>query len=147
MTCWEIYFPPCHHSTYIFHLPLFWMLGYYSMSASLMPSDFSSSFRSIGSLLPIGRHSTFLRSERLQTCRLLSLLVLFSFEPTCMLFDLSIALRLHHDLSKVAAPTPRSGACETWVPLGPHRPGSRPSPTSGSSLPEDLPTYQWAQLT
>jgi hypothetical protein len=37
------------------------MLGYYSMSASLMPSEiFSSSFRSIGSLLPIGRHSTSL---------------------------------------------------------------------------------------
>jgi hypothetical protein len=52
-----------------------------------------------------------------------------------MLFDLSTALRLRHDLSKVAAPTPRSGACETCVPLGPHRPGSRPSPTSG-------PAYQ-----
>jgi hypothetical protein len=34
--------------------------------------------------------------------------------------------------------------CETWVPLGPHRLGSRPSPTSGSGLLEDLPTYQWA---
>jgi hypothetical protein len=33
---------------------------------------FSSSFRSIGSLLPIGRHSTSLRSARLQTGRLLS---------------------------------------------------------------------------
>jgi hypothetical protein len=54
-----------------------------------------------------------------------------------MLFHLSIALRLCHDLSKVVAPTPRSGACETWVPLGPHRPGSRPSTTSGSGLPED----------
>jgi hypothetical protein len=32
-----------------------------------------------------------------------------------MLFDLSIALRLRHDLSKVTAPTPRLGACETWV--------------------------------
>jgi hypothetical protein len=30
-----------------------------------------------------------------------------------MLFDLSIALQLRHDLSMVAAPTPRSGACET----------------------------------
>jgi hypothetical protein len=30
--------------------------------------------------------------------------------------------------------------CETWVPLGPHRPGSQPSPTSGSGLPEDPPT-------
>jgi hypothetical protein len=25
------------------------------------------------------------------------------------------------------------GACETWVPLGPHRLGSWPSPTSGSA--------------
>jgi hypothetical protein len=48
-----------------------------------------------------------------------------------MLFDLSIALQLRHDPLKVAAPTPCSGACETWVPLGPHRPGSRSSPTSG----------------
>jgi hypothetical protein len=55
-----------------------------------------------------------------------------------MLFDLSIALRLRHDLSKVAAPTPRSGACETWVPLGPHRPGSRTSPT-GAEL-------RWSEL-
>jgi hypothetical protein len=30
--------------------------------------------------------------------------------------------------------------CETWVPLGPHRPGSRPSPTSGSGPLEDPPT-------
>jgi hypothetical protein len=37
--------------------------------------------------------------------------------------------------------------CETWVPLGPQRPGSWPSPTSGSSLPEDPPTYWWAQPT
>jgi hypothetical protein len=34
-------------------------------------------------------------------------------------FDLSIALRLRHDLSKVVAPTPRSGACETWYPWVP----------------------------
>jgi hypothetical protein len=59
-----------------------------------------------------------------------------------MLFDLSIAIQLLHDLFKVVAPTPRSGACETWVPLGPHRPCSRPSPTSGSGLPEDPPTCQ-----
>jgi hypothetical protein len=43
------------------------------MSASSMPSKiFSSSFRPIESLLPIGRHSTSLRSARLQTGRLLS---------------------------------------------------------------------------
>jgi hypothetical protein len=42
------------------------------MSASSMPSEFFSlSFRSIGSLLPIGRHSTSLRSARQQTGRLL----------------------------------------------------------------------------
>jgi hypothetical protein len=58
----------------------------------------------------------------------------FFFGPTCMLFDPSIALRLCHDLFKVVTPTPCSGVFETWVPLGPHRPGSRPSPTSGSSL-------------
>jgi hypothetical protein len=39
------------------------------------------------------------------------------------------------------------GAWETWVPLGPHRPGSRPSPTSGSGLIEDPPTCQQVQLT
>jgi hypothetical protein len=57
-----------------------------------------------------------------------------------LLFDLSIALQLRHDLSKVVVPTPRSGACETWVPLGPHRPGSQPFLTSRSRLPEDPPT-------
>jgi hypothetical protein len=61
---------------------------------------------------------------------------------TCMLFDLTIALRLCHDLSKVAAPTPGSGACKKGVPPGPHRLGSQPSATSGSGLPEDPPTYQ-----
>jgi hypothetical protein len=56
------------------------MLGYYSMSASLMPSKiFSSSFRSIRSLPPIGRHLTSLRSTRLQTSRLPSRFVLLSF--------------------------------------------------------------------
>jgi hypothetical protein len=74
-------------------------------------------------------------------------LFLFLFGPTCMLFDQLIAPRLCHDLSKVAAPTPRSGACETWVPLGPHRPGSWPSPTSGSGLLHDPPTCLWAQPT
>jgi hypothetical protein len=52
-----------------------------------------------------------------------------------MLFDLSMALRLRHDLYKVAATTLARGLVETWVPLGLHRPGSRPSPTSGSGLP------------
>jgi hypothetical protein len=64
-----------------------------------------------------------------------------------MLFDLSISLRLRHDLSMVAAHTPRSGAFETWVPLGPHRLGSRPSPTSGSGLLEDPQTRPSCQPT
>jgi hypothetical protein len=104
------------------------------------PLIFSSSFRSIGSLLPIGRHSTSLRSARLHRSAAKMIWYFLFFGPTCMLFDLLIALRLRHDLSKVTARTPHSGACETWVPLGPHRPGSRPSPTSGSGLPEDPPT-------
>jgi hypothetical protein len=29
-------------------------------------------------------------------------------------------------------------ACETWVPLGPHRPGSRSSPTSGPAYQKTL---------
>jgi hypothetical protein len=49
------------------------MLGYYTTIASLMPSEiFSPSFQSIGSFLPIGRHSTYLRSARLQIGRPLS---------------------------------------------------------------------------
>jgi hypothetical protein len=118
------------------------------MSASSIPSEFfSSSFRSIGSMLPIGRHST--SSFGKTTNRSAAQLIYFSFffGPMSMLFDLSIALRFRHDLSKVATPTPRSGACETWVPLGPHRPGSRSSPTSGSGLLDDPPTCQWAQPT
>jgi hypothetical protein len=101
---------PAHHDARI--------LLYQCISDALL--IFSSSFRSIGSLLPIGDHSTSLHLARLQTGRLLSLLVLFSFGLTCMLFDLSIAPRLRHDHSKVVAPTPRLGASETWVPLGPH---------------------------
>jgi hypothetical protein len=63
-----------------------------------------------------------------------------------MLFDLSIALRLRHDLSKVAAPTPHSGACETW-PDKWVRPTRRPTDLVGS--PHDLlKTFQKiAQMT
>jgi hypothetical protein len=112
------------------------------MSASSMPSEFfiivsiywkPASYRSSLDLSSFGKTSN--RSAAKLICS-------FLFGPTCTLFDLSIALRLRHDLYKVVVPTPRSGACETWVPLGPHRPGSRPSPTSGSDLPEDPPTCQ-----
>jgi hypothetical protein len=76
--CWKTHFSSRRYSTYFFFSSLFWiimtailpvtMLGYYTISASLMPSEFFSlSFRSIGSLLPIGRHSTLLHSARLQT--------------------------------------------------------------------------------
>jgi hypothetical protein len=55
------------------------MLGYYSMSASLMPSEiFSSSFRSIGSLLLIGRQSTSLRFGKTSN-RSAAKLICFSF--------------------------------------------------------------------
>jgi hypothetical protein len=34
---------------------------------------------------------------------------------------------------------------ETWVPMGPHRPGSPRSLSSGPDLPEAPPTCKWAQ--
>jgi hypothetical protein len=80
-----------------------------------------------------------------------------------MLFDLSIALQLRHDLSKVAVPTPRSGLVRhgyPWVPTnqshgrprqvgpayqktrrrvsGPNRPSWRPT-RSPKDLPENSP--------
>jgi hypothetical protein len=66
-----------------------------------------------------------------------------------MLFDLLIALRLHHDLSRVAAHTPRSGDGYTWVPtdqahgrtrqVGPaYQKTSRPD--SGPNQPSWRPT-------
>jgi hypothetical protein len=51
-----------------------------------------------------------------------------------------------HDFNGEDHITPRSGACETW-PLGPHRPSSRLSPTSGFGLLEDPQTCLWAQPT
>jgi hypothetical protein len=53
--------------------------------------------------------SSFGKTSNRSAAKLNSFFFLF-FGPMCMLFDLSIALRLPHDLSKVAAPTPRSGA-------------------------------------
>jgi hypothetical protein len=70
-----------------------------------------------------------------------------------MLFDLSIALRLRHDLSKVFAPTPRSGLVRgtpwspptrlTVVPDKWVRPTRRPTdllvgPTDLVRIPHDL---------
>jgi hypothetical protein len=120
-----------HYSTYFFLL--FFFLDHHAghparhdaqillMSASSMPSEFfSSSFRSIGSLLPTAHHSTSLRFSKTSNRSAAKLICFFFlFGPTCMLFDLPIALRLRHDLSKVVAPTPRSGACETLVPWVP----------------------------
>jgi hypothetical protein len=69
-----------------------------------------------------------------------------------MLFDLSKALRLRHDLSKVAAPTPRSGLVRhgyPWVPtdqahgrarqVGPAYQKTR-RPVSGPNRPNWQPT-------
>jgi hypothetical protein len=47
------------------------------------------------------------------------------------------------DFVSAASPTRRSGACETWVPLGPHLPGSQSSPTVEHDLSEDPPTCPW----
>jgi hypothetical protein len=144
-TCWGNCFPSCLYLTYCF---FFFFGSSYRPSCPPRCSDRSLSFRSIGSLLPIGRHSTFLHSAKTSNRSAAKLTCsFFLFQPMCMLFDLSIALRFRHDLSKFAVPTPRSGACETWVPLGPHRPGSQLSLTSGSGLLEDSPTCQWAQPT
>jgi hypothetical protein len=143
----------------LFSLPfLFWtiipaillamMLGYYSWVHLRCPLNFfivvsiywkPAFYRSSLDLSSFGKTSN--RSAAKAD------LFFFFFGPTCMLFDLSIALRLRHDLSKITAHTPRSGACETWVPLGPHQLGSLPPPTSGSGLLEGPPTCQWAQPT
>jgi hypothetical protein len=155
-TCWETHFSSRRYSAYFFfssfldhhtgHLPAM-MLEYYSRVHLRCPLNFfivvsiywkSASYRSSLDLSLFGK---------IVNRSVVKLICSSFFGPMCMLFDLSIALRLRHDLSKVAVPTPRSGACETWVPLGPHRPGSRPSPTSGSGLLEDPPTCQWAQPT
>jgi hypothetical protein len=112
----------------------------YSMIAFFDALLFSSSLRPIGNLVSNRSALDLATLGILQTGQLLSWLLFFSFGLMCMLFDLSMASRLCHDPLKVVAPTHRSGACETWVPLGPHRPGSRPSPTSGSGPSEDSPT-------
>jgi hypothetical protein len=155
-TCWETCFSPRRYSTYFFFYFLDHHTGHpahHSAQILLYECIFdalwnflivvsiywkSASYRSSVDLASFGKA---------KTGRLLSLFVLFFFWLTCMLFDLSIALWLRHDLSKVDVPTPHSGACGTWVPLGPHWPGSWSSPTSGSNLPKDPPTWQWAQPT
>jgi hypothetical protein len=99
------------------------MLGDYSTSASSTPSAFSMSLQPPGSLLPIDRHSTSLHFRYYKQVGSKLAMFSFFFGPLCMLFDLSIALLLPYDLSpKVAVPTHRSGACETWVPVDPHQP-------------------------
>jgi hypothetical protein len=52
---------------------------------------------------------------------------------------------LRRDFVSAASPTRRSRVCETWVPMGPHQPGSQRSLSSGSDLPEALPTCKWAR--
>jgi hypothetical protein len=45
----------------------------------------------------------------------------------------------------VSHSAPQEGGCETWVPMGPHRPGSWRSLTSGSDLSEAPPTCKWTR--
>jgi hypothetical protein len=111
------------------------------------PLNFFIVIRSIGSLLPIGYHSTSLRLARLQNRSAAKLICSFFFRIDVHAIRPVDSSTTCHDLSKVAVTTPRSGSCETWVPLGPHRLGSQPSLTTRSGLPEDLPTCQWAQPT
>jgi hypothetical protein len=49
------------------------------------------------------------------------------------------------DFVSAASPTRRSGALQTWVPMGPHRPVSWRSLPNGPDLPEVLPTSKWDQ--
>jgi hypothetical protein len=133
-TYWETRFSSRRYSTYFFFSSLLGHLAghptrhdarillYECILDAL--SIFSSSFRSIGSQLPTGCYSTSLRSARLHTGRLLSRFVLFFFWT---------------DVHAIR-PVYSSRACETWVPLGPHRLGSQPSLTSRSDLLEDPQT-------
>jgi hypothetical protein len=50
-----------------------------------------------------------------------------------------------YDFISAATPTQRSGAWETWIPMGPHRPGSQRSLPSGPDLPEAPPTCKWVR--
>jgi hypothetical protein len=150
-TCWEICFSSLRCSIYFCFLSLFWII----IPAILPPRwwdttlwvhlrcplDFfivisiywkSASYRSSLDLPSFGKTTD--RSAAKLTC---------SF-----FFWTDVHAIRHVDGFKTSswpsldAPTNRSGACETWVPLGPHRPGPRPSPTSGSGLLEDQPTCQ-----
>jgi hypothetical protein len=92
-------------------LSLFWiiipailsamMLEYHSMSVSLTPSEFFHRHFDLweACFLQVVTRPLFIRQDCKQVdCK--ADLFLFSFGPTCMLFELSIALRLRHDLSK-----------------------------------------------
>jgi hypothetical protein len=52
---------------------------------------------------------------------------------------------LRRDFVSTTSAIRGSGACETWVPMGPHRPGSQRSLSCGPDLPEALPTCKWGQ--
>jgi hypothetical protein len=56
-----------------------------------------------------------------------------SFGQMCTLFDLSMASTFRHDPLEIAAPTHHSGACETWVPLGPYQKDRYGEPERGGS--------------
>jgi hypothetical protein len=60
--------------------------------------------------------------------------------PTCLCF-LMVAIRwVPKSVPGVHMVWRWFGHYETWVPLGPHRPGSQSSPTGGLGLLEDTPT-------
>jgi hypothetical protein len=58
----------------------------------------------------------------------------FLFGSPCTLHDLDDAMTSLRFFVSAGTPTRRSGACETWVPMGPQRTGSQPSPTGGPDL-------------
>jgi hypothetical protein len=97
------------------------MLGDYLTRAFSTPSCFLRLFNLLGNLVSYRSALELVvlgKTANKSAIKLISFS--FSFGPTCTLFDLAMSSRLRHDPLKVVAPTHRSGACATWVPLGTH---------------------------
>jgi hypothetical protein len=65
-------------------------------------------------------------SQRLDVCLRMHPGGFFFLDPVhpTRLYHRHVFALLRRDFVSAASPTRRSGACETWVPMGPHRPGS-----------------------
>jgi hypothetical protein len=76
-------------------------------------------------------------------------LLILSLAATCKTLNLFLVLEYYKLqwglMARAMFDVARAPQCETWVPMGPHRPGSRRSLSSGPNLPESPPTCKWAQ--